>query len=242
MISTVGRQTCILSPSQMCFTHEVLEIQKIIKFVRDKLSILLVLVFLLFLAAALLFQKFKPAPSNGNNALAREEPTTVESLRSGDIVIDISGAVISPGVYTFSQGARVYDAVSKGGGVSNEASLSWVSRSLNLAKKLTDSEKIYIPFEWEIIENNGDFSFQLPSDSETAQTTTSDNQTDSLSSGSKINVNKDTLNDIDTLPGIGAVYASRIVENRPYDNYDDFNTKSGLSKSVVDKIKNLIEF
>src|SRR3990167_3978719 len=70
-----------------------------------------------------------------------------------NLFVDISGAVNFPGVYKVASSARMHDVVALAGGFSENADLTWISRSINLAKKLEDEGKIYIPFQWDIQNN-----------------------------------------------------------------------------------------
>lgn len=61
------------------------------------------------------------------------------------IKIDVAGAVASPGVYELSEDGRVEEALDAAGGLAEEADREWVSKNLNLAAKLRDGDKLYIP-------------------------------------------------------------------------------------------------
>lgn len=66
-----------------------------------------------------------------------------------EIYIDLSGAVINPGIYIVPDNSRVGDVIAMGGGLSKNASALWVSRNINFSKIVSDTQKIYIPFDWE---------------------------------------------------------------------------------------------
>lgn len=61
------------------------------------------------------------------------------------LVVDVAGAVESPHVVDLPEGSRVRDAVAAAGGLAPEADAS----SVNLARRLTDGEQVYIPREGE---------------------------------------------------------------------------------------------
>ena len=61
------------------------------------------------------------------------------------IFVQVSGAVNESGVYEMDDNARVIDAIEEAGGLSPEADTQWVDKTLNLASKLVDGQKIYIP-------------------------------------------------------------------------------------------------
>ena len=98
---------------------------------------------------------------------------------------------------------------------------------------MTDEEKIYIPKIGETI--------QLIS------STSSNNENNIYSSssvGGKININIAEVSELDTLPGIGEVYAKRIVEyrkaNGPFKKTDDIKNVSGIGEKRYEAIKDLI--
>ena len=79
------------------------------------------------------------------------DPSNTDSQDSVEkIVLDISGAVENPGVYTLDLGSRLADLVTLSGGVTNEVSQKWLARSLNLSAVLQDQQKVYVPFEWDV--------------------------------------------------------------------------------------------
>lgn len=167
----------------------------------------------------------------------------------GNIVVDLSGAVSKPGVYKLKINSRVGDLLNAGGGVIGDASKTWISKNLNLSKKLDDSTKIYIPFEWEII-NQENYEVVKTETSGTSSSSGGSSQTnndeDSGSSGvgsdGKTNVNTASSSDLDKLTGIGPAYAEKIIAGRPYTDLADFESRSGLWTSTIAGIKNLITF
>ena len=182
------------------------------------------------------------------------------------LFIDLSGAVNKPGIYEVDQGARVGDLLVLGGGVSDEASKLWVSKNLNLSKVLEDSTKVYIPFEWEFYlpesykisktingqyaSNDSSSGNDLPETSNESgvdQTDISDGGSGDTSDsggveGNKVNVNTSSSSELDALPGIGPAYAEKIISNRPYEDFEKFESNSGLYSSTVENIKDLISF
>ena len=151
------------------------------------------------------------------------DEASVSAQKASEIKIDISGAVIKPGVYTLSSESRVQDLLIAAGGLSPDADRDWVSKKINLAAKLTDGGKIYIPKVNEInIQNQGG---QVIEDT---------------SSNYNININNASKSDLDTLPGIGEVTAQKIIDGRPYQSVQDLLTKKIVGQSVFEKIKDKI--
>lgn len=137
------------------------------------------------------------------------------------IFIDVSGAVIKPGVYSLSDDSRIQDALISASGLAQNADRDWVSKNINLAQKLVDGSKIYIPRLGEGV-------------SATAL------KGNAQAKSSLINVNSATLQDLDTLPGVGPVTAQKIIDNRPYSVIDDLLSKKVLTQKVFDSLKQSI--
>lgn len=154
-----------------------------------------------------------------------------ENSSAGNITAEISGAVISSGVYKLPAGSRVEDLLVLGGGVSGDADRIWMEKYLNRAAKLVDGQKIYI---LRVNEQSGIMSAKTGGGDQTISSTFS-----SDSSG-LININSASLRELDSLPGIGQVYGQSIVEHRPYSNVEELLSKGVLKASVYEKIKNLV--
>jgi len=167
---------------------------------------------------------------------------------NGSIFAEIAGAINKPGVYEFSSVSRLTELVNEAGGFSRDASEEWVSKYLNLSSRLTDSQKVYIPFKWDDpAESVGQHDVAVLINPYTkTQTQLSSGQTDDANNqeevGGKTNVNTASQEDVDALSGIGPVYAARIIENRPYDDFLSFVEKSGIPKGVLEKIQDQIRF
>ena len=139
-----------------------------------------------------------------------------------DIYVHICGAVINPGVYQVPAGTRVYQALELAGGSSDDAYLS----GINLADKLADGQKVYIPSEGENAEGI------LSTDSGDVQSV-------------MININTASEAELMTLPGIGQSRAKDIinyrVKNGLFESIDDIMKASGIKEAAFEKIKDLIK-
>lgn len=140
---------------------------------------------------------------------------------ASEIVVDVEGAVISPGVYSIDSKSRTVDALAAAGGLAEDADRVWVEKNINLAKRVSDGLKIYIPRAGE----------QVLSDSSSVSVGTA---------GPVININTASASDLDSLPGVGAVTSQKIIENRPYIETTDLLTKKILGQATYEKIKDKI--
>ena len=148
-----------------------------------------------------------------------------EEVSSGDIFVDIQGAVEKPGVYQLASGSRVNDLLIKAGGLTGQADRDWVAKTLNLAEEVSDGFKIYIPEGDEAPLRQGSVGKVAGS---------------SASLVDKISLNTASKSELETLPGIGPAYAQRIIENRPYQAIEDLLNVSGIGQKKFEKIKEKI--
>lgn len=138
------------------------------------------------------------------------------------IMVDISGAVVAPGLYSLPFDARVQDALVISGGLSAEADREYVSKAINLAQKLTDGQKLYLPKAGEKGVAGSVRGAQIYNDG-------------------KIHINSASVSELDTLSGVGKVTAQKIIDSRPYSKIDELVTKKAVSQKVFESIKDKID-
>lgn len=149
-----------------------------------------------------------------------EAPAPEEGIGSA-IYVDIGGAVKNPGLYELEKGARVKDGITAAGGIVGNADTS----QINLAKKLNDEEKLYIP---KVGEQAPAQSVQAPSPAAKGPV--------SIQNGSK--------EDLMTLPGIGEKTADSIIEYRtahPFTAVEDLKEVPGIGDKTFESLKNNIQ-
>lgn len=151
------------------------------------------------------------------------ESSTLDD-RSTHILVDIQGAVEAPGVVEVTTDARIQDVFVKAGGLASNADRDWVAKYINLAAKVSDGTKLYIP-------SVGELSDEIVGSVAGAQ--------DTLSKY-KLNINNASIGDLDKLPGIGQVTAEKIISGRPYSTVDELLTRKIVNQSVFEKIKDSI--
>ena len=136
------------------------------------------------------------------------------------ISVDVSGSVAKPGVYQLSEDSRIEDAINAAGGFSDQSNQEYISKYLNMAQKLSDGSKVYVP-----------------SIGEQVQSSVSGGTVAGVAAQAKININTASESELDTLSGVGSVTASKIISGRPYQSIDELLGKKAVSKAVFDKIK-----
>ena len=147
-----------------------------------------------------------------------------------EIVVDVAGAVEKPGVYRLSAGSRINDALVAAGGLSADADRVKVERYINLAQKLNDGIKIYIPSVGEQEAVGAVSSAYSGVEGSVIGTSTQ----------GKVDINTASAQDLDALWGIGEKRAAAIIENRPYGDIREIETRAGIPRNVFERIKDKI--
>lgn len=155
-----------------------------------------------------------------------------------EILIHVSGCVKNNGIVKLKENSRINDAIEAAGGLTSDADLS----NINLAYILEDGEKIYIPKKGEEIAEE---SYTSSVTSETSSIKSgSSSSTTSSSKTSKININKATQTELETIPGIGPSTALKIInyreENGKFNSIEDIKNVSGIGDTKYEKMKDYI--
>jgi competence protein ComEA len=162
------------------------------------------------------------------------QPVTLEPAPTqAPIVIQIMGEVVKPGVYSMPDGSRVQDAVDAAGGLLADADTG----SLNLAARLEDGQQV-------VISSSGSaLTTPTPTHSPFTVLTTLTPRVTTTPRSALVNINTATLQQLDTLPGIGPVTAQSIVTYRqqhPFQHIEDIMNVPGIGPATFDRIRALI--
>lgn len=172
-------------------------------------------------------------PVQKASAVIEKPEISVVDNQQKKITIDIAGAVEKPDVYKLAHDSSLHDVIEVAGGLSRNADREFIARNFNMAESLRDKQKIYIPSKDEV--ENGIFNENLGK--ENLQT----NPPASIEPVVGISINTSTLDELDTLPGIGPTTAQKIVDNRPYTSVDELLSKKVTSSSTFNKIKDMVK-
>lgn len=159
------------------------------------------------------------ALESGSSDLAIERA----SEEKEEIMVHISGAVNKPGILRLDSNKRVVDALDLAGGARDDADLD----KINLAAKLHDEEKIYIPKIGEVQSNISSLA-SSPSSS---------------ASSSKININSADLNELTKIPGVGEKTAQKILDyraNNSFSSIEDIKNVPGIGDKKFESMKDYI--
>lgn len=144
------------------------------------------------------------------------------------IFVHIDGWIQNPGVYEIKENDRVNTIIEKAGGLKEGASI----KSINLAAKLSDGDKIYIP--------NREEEKQI----ETTEVKGNNTGTVKITKNSKININKASISELKQITGIGESTANKIIDYREnvgkFKKIEDIKEVKGIGDSKYESIKDKI--
>jgi competence protein ComEA len=192
----------------------------------------------MILAAAAAFMLLAPA---GDDASSQGDETslllgtpapaasvdTSAATDGGTIFVDVEGAVVEPGIRELPAGSRVADAISAAGGYASNADLEASSTAINLAQPLADGQQVHVPHVGEA---------QAPplGDEPPASGGGGD------PTGGLVNLNTATPEELEALPGIGAVTVQKIVaarQERPFTSLEDAVQRGVIHRGQLEDIQ-----
>ncbi|MDQ2984141.1 MAG: helix-hairpin-helix domain-containing protein [Actinomycetota bacterium] len=139
------------------------------------------------------------------------------------LVVDVVGAVRQPGLYRLAQGARIADAVTRAGGVTPRADLELI----NLAAPLADGEQVVVPRRGA---GAGDTGSSVSGAG--------------ASPSGPVHLNNATLEQLDSLPGVGPVTAQKILDYREqhgaFSSVDALDAVPGIGPARLDTLRELV--
>lgn len=178
--------------------------------------------------------------------LEENEETTKEN--TDKIIVHVSGAVNKEGIVELEENSRISDAINKAEGLKENAD----TKNINLAFKLEDGMKIYIPIIGENMEQNEQNQSENMMDETSKYITSSSgviqdeqmNKQSEQKKSEKININTATQTELETLPGIGPSTSLKIVnyreENGKFKSIEEIKEVSGIGEAKYENIKDLI--
>ncbi len=175
--------------------------------------IFLVASFVLVVAAVVVFVQTLHV---GEPITFSQDNLVKSASESAKFVVDISGAVVYPGIYSLPSGSRIADVIDLAGGTSKDVDQDTADKIINRASFITDGMKIYVPKKENILSEQPKILYAI----------------DAI-----VSVNTGSSTQLDALPGIGQVTAKKIIENRPYGSLEELVSKHVISASLLDKLR-----
>jgi len=185
-------------------------------------------------APALTLPRAGGSPGPGSQPATAQDPGAAGTGAgtAETITVAAAGAVARPGVYVVPGRARVADLVAAAGGTLGDANID----QLNLAAKLTDAERVYVPRKGETVA-----PAPAPGDPSTSGSPTG---ASGPGSSGPIDLNGSTATQLDALPGVGPTTARAIVAYRTahgrYRSVTDLLAVPGIGPAKLDAIRPLV--
>lgn len=152
---------------------------------------------------------------------------TIEPALGGEIVVEVDGAVATPGIVRLPAGSRLHDAIDATGGLAPDADTT----SLNLAARIGDGERVDIPIRTSL----ADLATPFDSGGEGL----ADDPV-----GALIDINNAGVSELDQLPGVGPVIAERIVDyreiNGPFSSIEELGAIEGISLEMAEELRPMV--
>lgn len=194
---------------------------------KNQLVIAGIVITMIIIVVIYIFSIKPQTNENYENLEIEDVSKTEEKVEITKIKVHIAGSVVTEGIIELEEGARVADAIKEAGGTTADAN----TKKINLAQKLQDGQKIYIPnqneTEEDIMENLGE--------------TIEEN---SINSSSRVNINTATQTELELLSGIGPSIASKIIsyrkENGKFKTIEDIKNVPGIGEAKFNSIQDQI--
>jgi competence protein ComEA len=156
-------------------------------------------------------------------------PTAPLTPTPSPVRVYVTGAVLNADVYFLRPGSIVKDAILAAGGFTPEAD----RERINQAQELKDQQHLHVP-------HIGEEDAPPPIQGGPVH----DNSSHSGSNPGRINLNSATLEELDSLPGIGPAIAQRIIEYREkvggFKTVEEITQVSGIGQATFAKIQDMV--
>ena len=178
-----------------------------------------------------LLAAFWPHEREADVLKIEQQAVNTASEKEAKITVYVSGAVANPGLHEIAPGSRAVEAIAAAGGMTEEANKDKV----NLAKICKDGMQVNVPrlsakerrrlaaantsASGAEAAEQGSASYNAAQESETALM-------------GKVHLNTATAEELETLPGVGAVTAQRIVEYRSAHGFAPYERKGHRAGKV----------
>ena len=187
-------------------------------------TVLILAIVACLVGAVVLIVRDSRSPDGVVVSIPTRLPQTPTPPPQSELIVHVSGAVRHPGVYTLGPDDRAADALRAAGGPTDDADLD----SVNLAKKLRDEEQLHIPVKRveaidsrPVTQSNVPVTFEL------------------------LDLNSATIEELESLPGIGSKKAAAIVDyretNGPFRMIDDLVLVNGIGEGILGSIRHLVQ-
>lgn len=171
---------------------------------------------------------------DGSAIVVGTEPSPGTSGRVDgiELVVDVGGAVLHPGVYHLRSGARVGDAITAAGGYGPRVDAARAAKELNLASPIQDGQRVQVP-------SRDDTAMGAAAGASGPGSTAGAG----AAAGAPVNLNRATAADLEALPGIGPATAAKIIASREttlFAAVQDLRDRKLVGQKTFDGLKDLV--
>lgn len=170
---------------------------------------------------------------------------TSKAAQTKTVRVQVSGAVLEPGIYDVPASCRVEEAIAAAGGMTENAD----SERVNLVRKVRDGMQIRVPVQKAAQTNrtqrkNAQAKSGLGASTTKKSSSTRAGTEKNNSAVQIVRINSASASELQQLPGIGPALAKRIVETRSggrFNSADDLLRVPGIGKAKLAKLRDYVE-
>lgn len=174
-----------------------------------------------------------------------QSAVTSKAVQAKTVRVQVSGAVLEPGIYDVPASCRVEEAIAVAGGLTENAD----SERVNLVRKVRDGMQIRVPVQKAAQTNrtqrkNAQAKSGLGASTTKKSSSTRAGTEKNNSAVQIVRINSASAGELQQLPGIGQALAKRIVETRSggrFNSADDLLRVPGIGKAKLAKLRNYVE-
>lgn len=188
----------------------------------------------------------KEKPLAGSSLLqSAQGAVTSKAAQTKTVRVQVSGAVLEPGIYDVPASCRVEEAIAAAGGMTENAD----SERVNLVRKVRDGMQIRVPVQKAAQTNrtqrkNAQAKSGLGASTTKKSSSTRAGTEKNNSAVQIVRINSASASELQQLPGIGPALAKRIVETRSggrFNSADDLLRVPGIGKAKLAKLRDYVE-
>lgn len=189
--------------------------------------------------------KAKTLPGGSSLPQSAQSAVTSKATQAKTVRVQVSGAVLEPGIYDVPASCRVEEAIAAAGGLTENAD----SERVNLVRKVRDGMQIRVPVQkaaWisRIQRKNAQVTAGLGASTTKKSSSTRAGTEKNNSAVQIVRINSASASELQQLPGIGPALAQRIVETRNngrFTSADDLLRVPGIGKAKLAKLRDYVE-
>ena len=181
----------------------------------------------------------------GSSLQSAQSAVTSKAAQAKTVRVQVSGAVLEPGIYDVPANCRVEEAIAAAGGLAENAD----SERVNLVRKVRDGMQIRVPVQ-KAARTSSTQRKKAQAKSGLGESASGKSASNKAGSGrnnsmmQSVRINSASAGELQQLPGIGPALAQRIVDTRNggrFTSADDLLRVPGIGKAKLAKLRAYVE-